>query len=72
MAIHCCLSVSTAFQDPSCNFQEEFMSFVGFLSSINSSYYICGDFDVYVNVPDGNGYKFMIFLDLCDLKQLVN
>ena len=26
----------------SCNFLEEFMSFVGFLSTINSSYDICG------------------------------
>ena len=48
------------------------MSFVGFLSSINSSYYICGDFNIHVNVPLGDGYKFMTFLDSCDLKQLVN
>ena len=46
-----------------CNFQEEFMSFVGFLSSINSSYHI---------VPGGDGYKFMTFLDSCDLQRLVN
>ena len=55
-----------------CNFQEEFMLFVGFLSSIISSYYICGDFNIHVNVPVGDGYKFMTFLDSCDLKQLVN
>ena len=48
------------------------MSFVGFLSSINSSYYICGDFNIHVDVPVGDGYKFMTFLDSCDLKQLVN
>ena len=48
------------------------MSFVGFLSSINSSYYICGNFNIHVDVPVDNGYKFMTFLDLCDLKQLVN
>ena len=55
-----------------CNFQEEFMSFVGFLSSINSSYYICGDFNIHVDVPVCDSYKFITFLDLCDLKQLVN
>ena len=55
-----------------CNFQEEFMSFVGFLSSTNSLYYICGDFNIHVDVPVSDGYKFMIFLDLCDEKQLVN
>ena len=48
------------------------MSFVGFLSSINSSYYICGDFNIHDEFPDGDAYKFMTFLDLCDLKQLVN
>ena len=55
-----------------CNFQEEFMSFVGFLSCFNSSYYICGDFNIHVDVPVGDGYKFMTFLDSCDLKQSVN
>ena len=55
-----------------CNFQEEFMSFVCFLSSINSSYHIVGDFNIHVNVPGGDGYKFMTFLDSCDLNQLVN
>ena len=48
------------------------MSFVGYLSSINSSYYICGDFNIHVDVPVGDGYKFITFLDSCDLKQLVN
>ena len=55
-----------------CNFQEEFMSFVSFLSSINSSYYIYGDFNIHVDVPVGDGYKCMTFLDSCDLKQFVN
>ena len=48
------------------------MSFVGFLSSINSSYHIFGDFNIHVDVPGGDGYKFMTFLDSCDLKQFVN
>ena len=55
-----------------CNFQEEFISFVGFLSSIKSSYYICGYFNIHVDVPVGDGYKYMTFFDSCDLKQLVN
>ena len=50
----------------SCNIQEEFMSYVGFLSSVNFSYHICGDFNIHVDVPVG--YKFFSFLDLCDLK----
>ena len=39
----CLLLLSCVYCPPgsrTCNFQEEFMSFVGFLSSINSSYYI--------------------------------
>ena len=55
-----------------CNFLEEFMSFVGYLSSINSLYYICGDFNIHVDVPVGGGHKFTTFLDSCDLKQLVD
>ena len=54
-----------------CNFLEEFMSFVDYLSSINSSYYICGDFNIHVDVPVGDGHKFITSLDLCDLKQVV-
>ena len=48
------------------------MLFVGYLSSINSSYYICGDFNIHVDNPVGDGYKFITFLDSCDPKQLVN
>ena len=55
-----------------CNFLEEFMSFVGYLSSINSSYYICGNFNIHVDVPVGDGNKLTTFLDSCDLKQLVD
>ena len=45
------------------------MSFVGYLLSINSSYYICGDFNIHVDVSVGDGYIFITFLDSCDLKQ---
>ena len=40
--------------------------------NINSSYYICGDFNIHVDVRVGDSYKFITFLDLCDLKQLIN
>ena len=32
---------------------------------------ICGDFNIHVDVPVGDGYKFINFLYLCDLKQSV-
>ena len=37
-----------------------------------TQYYICGDFNIHVNVLFGDGYKFITFPDSCDLKQLVN
>ena len=48
------------------------MSFVGYVLSINSSYYICGDFNIHFGIPVGDGHKFFTFLDLCDMKQVVN
>ena len=51
-----------------CHFQEELL-FV-FLPSSNSSFYICGDFNIHVDVQVGDGYKFMTLLTR--LKQLVN
>ena len=41
------------------------------LVCVYSVYYICDDFNFHVNVPVGDGYKFMTLLDSCDLKQSV-
>ena len=48
------------------------MSFVGYLSSIDSSHYICGDFNIHVDVPAGDGYKFITILDLCDSEGIIH
>ena len=42
------------------------------MSSIRSSYYICGNFNIHIDVPVSDGYKCMTFLDSCDVKQLIN
>ena len=47
------------------------MSFVGFMSSIDCQFTICGDFNVHVDVPKGDGVKFLSVFDSCNLKQLV-
>ena len=47
------------------------MSFVGFMSSIDCQFTICGDFNVHVDVPKGDGVKFLSVLDSCNLKQLI-
>ena len=48
------------------------MSFVSFLSSNNCSYYISGDFNINDDIPVGDGYKFVNFLDSYALKQSVS
>ena len=68
----CTLLFACVYHPPgscTCNFVEELISFVGFLSSINCVYYICGDFNIHVDVPVGDGDKFYTFLISCDLKQ---
>ena len=54
-----------------CNFLEEFMSFVGYLSSINSSYYICGDFNIHVDVPVCDSYKFINYFRSHESRKVV-
>ena len=44
---------------------------VCFVSSIDTAFYICGDFTIQVDMPGGNGKKFKSLIDLCNLKQLV-
>ena len=73
MAIQCCLPASTALQDHvPVTFKKNSCHLLVSPSSINSLYYICGDFNIHADVPVGDGYKFMNFLDLCDQKQSVN
>ena len=50
----------------------EFMSFVGFVSSIDTAYYICGDFNFHVDIPGSDGKTFLNLIALCILKQLVS
>ena len=52
-------------------FLEEFMTFIGYLSSTDSRYYMCGDFNVHVDIPGGDGAKFTSLLDSCNLRQYV-
>ena len=69
MVIHCCLPLSAILQD---HVPVTFKFFVGFLSCMNSSCYICDDFNIHVDVPVGDGRKCMTFFDSRDLKQQVS
>ena len=41
----------------SSTFLDEFMSFVCFLSSVDCNYFICGDFNIHVDVPCTDSHK---------------
>ena len=45
------------------------MSFCLVSLSIKCEYYICGDFNIHVDVPVGDSNKFISLQDSCDLKQ---
>ena len=48
------------------------MSFVSFLSSVNCNYFICGDFNIHVDVPCTDSHKLKALLESCNLRQSVN
>ena len=48
------------------------MSFVCFLSSVDCNYFICGDFNIHVDVPSTDSYKLECLLKSCNLTQSVN
>ena len=52
-------------------FLDEFMSFVLFLlSSVDGNYFICGHFNIHVDVPCADNYKSESLLESCKLTQL--
>ena len=54
------------------HFLDEFMSFVCFLSSVDYNYFICGDFNIHVDVLCTDSYKLESLLESCNLTQSVN
>ena len=44
-------------------FQDDFMSFVCFLSSFDCNYFICADFNIHVDVPCTDSYKLESLLE---------
>ena len=48
------------------------MSFVCFLSSVDGNYFICGDFNIHIDVPCTDSYKLESLLESCNLTQSVN
>ena len=48
------------------------MSFVYFLSSVDCNYFICGDFNICIDVPCTDSYKLESLSESCNLTQSVN
>ena len=48
------------------------MSFFCFLSSVDCNYFICGDFNIHIDVPCTDSYKLESLLESCNLTQSVN
>ena len=50
---------------------DKFMSFDCFLSSVDCNYFICGDFNIHVDVPCTDSHKLKALLESCNLRQSV-
>ena len=53
------------------DFLDEFMSCVSFISSIKDQFIIGGDFNIHIDVPGGDGHKFLSLIEALNLDQLV-
>ena len=56
----------------SSSFLDDFLEFIGFLTSLSSNYFICGDFNVHLDTECRDKIKFSNLLLSCNLSQLVN
>ena len=54
------------------NFFEDFLSYVGFLSSLSSSFAICGDFNFHVDTMSPTVSEFKSVMDSCCLSQYID
>ena len=41
------------------------------MPSIDNTYYICGDLNIHIDLPGGDGEKFLNLAESCNLEQLV-
>ena len=62
--------------DPSYTFKlvffEDFLPYVGFLSSLSSSFVICGDFNFHVDTMPPTVFEFKSVIDSCFLSQYID
>ena len=51
---------------------EDFLSCVGFLSSVSSSFVICGEFNIHVDIMSPTVSEFKSVIDSCCLSQYID
>ena len=72
LVISVSVSCRTLLLDMLFHFLDEFMSFACFLSSVDCNYFICGDFNIHIDVPCTDSQKLKALLESCKLRQSVN
>ena len=53
-------------------FLEDFLSYIGFLSSLSSSFVVCGDFNIHMDAVSPLVLEFKSVVDACSLTQYVD
>ena len=53
-------------------FLEDFLSYIGFLSSLSSSFVVCGDFNIHMDSVSPLVLEFKSVVDACSLTQYVD
>ena len=70
MGVACFLGSFTA--SSVVKFFEDFLSYVGFLSSLSPSFVICGDFNLHVDIMSPTVSEFKSVMDSCCLSQYID
>ena len=52
-------------------FFDQFLNLFGYLSSVSSSFFMCGDFNIHVDTTSSDSTKFLNCLDSCNITQHV-
>ena len=70
-----CMFLGVVYRPPASSvikFFEDFLSYVGFLSSLSSSFVICGDFNFHVDTMSPTVSEFKSVIDSCCLSQYID
>ena len=76
LSCHGCSLIIGALYRPPCSsvqvFFEDFLSYIAFLSSLSSSFVVCGDFNIHVDSVSSVVSEFKSVIDACCMTQYIN